>query len=93
VVVKIRILGNVKLRTTDAMIHLRMHKQGVGISMDNNFEFSIESAHQTPTKEDLPTTRIVHSGKAPHGLGMSGYKFGYVNDIRPCPACLGKVHG
>jgi hypothetical protein len=38
--------GSARLKPTDAMIHLRMHKQGVGISMDNNFEFSIGSAQQ-----------------------------------------------
>ena len=70
-----------------------MRKLDVRISMDNNFEFSIGSAHQTPTKEDIPTTRIVHSGKANHGIGTSGYKFGYVNDIRPCPKCFGELYG
>ena len=61
--------------------------------MDNNFEFSVGAAHQTPTREDLPTTRTVHSGYAKHGLGTDGYKFGYVNDVRPCTKCLGEVHG
>lgn len=61
--------------------------------MDSNFEFSMGAAHQTPTPEDIPTTRTVHSAKAPHGFGKSGYKFGYVNDVRPCPVCLGDVYG
>jgi hypothetical protein len=61
--------------------------------MDSNFEFSMGAAHQTPTTEDIPTTRTVCSAFGPHGSGKSSYKFGYVNDVRPCPVCKGSVYG
>ena len=61
--------------------------------MDNNFEFSIGAVHQIPTPKELSSTRIVHSAKAPDGAGSSEYRYGLVNDVRPCPKCFKDVYG
>ena len=59
--------------------------------MDNNFEFSLGAIHQTPTAEGIKEGRVVHSRKTSHSGGEE-YKFGYVNDIIPCPKCKDAAH-
>jgi hypothetical protein len=54
--------------------------------MDNNFEFSLGAIHQTPTNIEFKRGRVVHSKKTAHSGGEE-YKFGYANDVIPCPKC------
>ena len=60
--------------------------------MDNNFEFALGAVHQTPTEDGQKEGRVVHSLKLNHS-GNEGYKFGYVNDVIPCPKCKDATHG
>jgi hypothetical protein len=60
--------------------------------MDNLFEFSIGSEHQTPTDPELPKNRMVHSTRVQHS-GDEQYKYGYVNDLTPCNECKAAIHG